>query len=194
MACRGEPADIELVGIDAVFVCVAADEADRSREVIHRLLHDGLFHQLVGRVGHDEAVVAELVETLCDDLSFGRHDDRITAAGKHDHAGMDLAVIQKVRPHVGLEPECQRVSVFAFVPESDLFHIVPLFAMNGTDANYSTKHGVNRNLKGNQWISSVTALTFSSACRNASTTTGSKCTPASFFTRSIASSKGIPGL
>ena len=70
MAGRGETADIKLCGIDAVFGGVLSDKSYRPCEVSHRLVHDGLAHQLVGRVRHDETVVAEFVKSSRDQLAF----------------------------------------------------------------------------------------------------------------------------
>ena len=98
MACCREAADVYLRRVHAVFRGVLPYKTDRSCEVPHRLGTDWRAHGLVGRVCHDEAAVAEFVESLGNKLSFGRNDDSIAAAGEDQHAWMCGAVVDEIRP------------------------------------------------------------------------------------------------
>ena len=98
MTCSGEAADVYLCGVDAVCRSVLPHKADRSCEVSHRLFHDGYAAELVGRVSHDEAVIAKLVKSLGDEFSFGRDNDSIAAAGEDQHAWMCGTVVDEIRP------------------------------------------------------------------------------------------------
>ena len=73
-------------------------KTDRSCEVSHCLGTNGYAAELVGRVSHDEAVIAKLVKSLGDEFSFGRDNNGISAAGEDQHAWMCGTVVDEIRP------------------------------------------------------------------------------------------------